>query len=358
MNRAEDLRGRKFGKLIVVRRAGSASDGSALWRCRCECGKARLATYRSLRLGRVKACVDCRVVVNGWTAEEEQRLRGLYPTTDTRELAKLFGRTAKAICSRAKILKVAKAIGYHGRVRWTRKMIAIVRRRYPDTPTRDLALELGVSHLALYQRAEKLGVKKTPEHIARTLEECGRQAVEAGRAHRFQKGIVPANKGLRRPGWYRGRMRETQFKKGQPPTNTMPLWSFRWIRCGSGKGRGKGTAYMALKTGKPAPPPMNGWEWVHKMVWEQAHGPIPAGHRIWWKDGDHANNALSNLELLSDRDHMLRTTVHNLPKPLVEVIQLAGALKRKIRAKERKLNGQEHVAGSQGSPVRDAGIAV
>lgn len=335
MNRAKDLIGRRFGRLTVIRRAGTLSDGSASWDCRCDCGNIRVSIYRLLRSGRVYACKDCRVIPGGWSQEEENKLREIYPTSDTDTLVRIFGRGIKAIRSRAKILKVQKAIGHGGKMIWNPEMESRVRDRYPETATAVLAAEMGISISALTDRAYKLGVHKTGEHIARTLQECGRQFAITGRAHRFQKGLIPQNKGLRRPGYHRGRMRETQFRKGQSPRNTMPLWSFRWVNQGASRGRGKGTAYMMLKTGKPGRPPYGGWEFVHKLVWEHAHGPIAPGYRIWWKDGDHANNSLSNLELLSAQDHMSRTTIHNLPAPLKEVIQLAGVLKRKINRRQQ-----------------------
>lgn len=79
------------------------------------------------------------------------------------------------------------------------------------------------------------------------------------------------------------------------------------------------------------------WEFVHKRVWEDAHGPIPKGHRIWWKDRNHSNCALENLELLSDKEHMKRTTIHNWPPDLKHAIMMAGALRRKIREKTEEV---------------------
>ena len=298
-------------------------------------------------------CLQCGVIRNGWTPAEEARLRELYPITNTRELARSFGRSAKAIASRAKILHVAKAIGHGGKVPWTAAMDKQVRRLYPETLTRTLAATLGVSVLALHQRAEKLGIGKDAAYVEALNRKLGKALSLSGHGHRYPKGHVPANKGTRRPGYFAGRMRETQFKKGQEPLNAMPLWSFRWYRGGSTSGLG----YLVLKTGKPGPKPIDGWEFVHKLIWEQAKGPLPDWHeaRLWWKDGDHGNCSLSNLELVTSEEHMRRTTVHNLPAPLPELIQLAGALKRKIRNREEKLRGQEHVAGFAEPPVRDAG---
>jgi hypothetical protein len=293
-----------------------------------------------------------------WSAAEEARLRRLYPRTESGELARLFARTAKAINSRAKLLGVRKAIGHGGKATWTRKMDRQLRELYPGTLTRELAAKLGVSLLATHNRAHKLAIRKSTAYLERKAQEGAKRLTVSGIAHRFYKGQTPPNKGMRRPGYSigRGRMRETQFKKGQSPGNTMPLWSFRWYSGGSTSGVG----YLLLKTGKPGPKPINGWEFVHKLVWEQAHGLLPSWRvaRIWWKDGDHGNCSLSNLELVASRDHVARTWVHNLPAPLKEVIQLQGVLKRKIRNREDKLNGKEHIAGSTGPSLRDAGSAV
>jgi len=235
------------------------------------------------------------------------------------------------------------------RRQFTTREDRILRKLFANTRSAAIATKLGRSVLSVSNRAHKLGLRKSAAHLRKTWRECGLEACEAGKASRFPKGHVPANKGTRRPGWSAGRMRETQFRKGQEPRNTMPMWSFRFV-----------DGYLMLKTGKRHAPPNDRWEYVHRLIWEHWNGPLPHWRdaRIWWKDGDHGNCSLSNLELVPANEHMSRTTVHNLPKPLVEVIQLAGALKRKIRNKEKKLNGQEHAAGSPGSPVRDAGIAV
>lgn len=225
----------------------------------------------------------------------------------------------------------------------------ILRKMFADHRSAAIATLLGRSVNSVSNRAHKLGLRKSDAHLRKTLRECGLQVRDAGKSHRFPKDHVPMNKGVRRPGWHSGRMRETQFKKGQTPRNTMPMWSFRFC-----------DGYLMLKTGAPTPKPTTGWEYVHKLIWERWNGPLPHWReaRIWWKDGDHGNCSLPNLELVKSSDHIARTTVHNLPAPLPQLIQLAGALKRKIRNQEKKLNGQEHLAGSARSSVRDAGVAL
>lgn len=43
--------------------------------------------------------------------------------------------------------------------------------------------------------------------------------------------------------------------------------------------------------------------YLHRRVWELAHGPIPPGFSIHHKDHNRANNRLENLMLISTREH-------------------------------------------------------
>ena len=202
----------------------------------------------------------------------------------------------------------------------------MLRLLYPHLSTEVVAKIVGHSLTSTYGKAFGMGLGKTADYMASPAACRLRRGDNTGAAFRFPKGHVPANKGLRRPGWAAGRMRETQFKKGGQPLNTMPLWSFRWC-----------DGYLMLKTGKPGPMPTSGWEYVHKLIWEQANGPLPdwRSARLWWKDGDHGNCSLDNLECLSGEEHMKRTTIHNYPPELKHTIILAGQLKRRIRERER-----------------------
>lgn len=56
---AIDLTGRRFGKLLVIERAGTVTQGTArraLWRAQCDCGKQAVTDGYSLRSGRTKSC--------------------------------------------------------------------------------------------------------------------------------------------------------------------------------------------------------------------------------------------------------------------------------------------------------------
>jgi len=42
---------------------------------------------------------------------------------------------------------------------------------------------------------------------------------------------------------------------------------------------------------------------LHRWLWEQANGPIPEGGVIHHRDGDNQNNALGNLQLVTESEH-------------------------------------------------------
>lgn len=48
MSKVNDLTGKKFGKLTVIKRCGSNKNGRALWLCKCDCGNTKIVCGNSL----------------------------------------------------------------------------------------------------------------------------------------------------------------------------------------------------------------------------------------------------------------------------------------------------------------------
>lgn len=44
--------------------------------------------------------------------------------------------------------------------------------------------------------------------------------------------------------------------------------------------------------------------YLHRVMWIEANGPIPKGHHIHHKDGNHLNNTLENLECITAAEHL------------------------------------------------------
>ena len=51
-----DITGKRFGRLEVLGYAGNNKHGSALWRCKCDCGKETVVIGAMLRNGNTKSC--------------------------------------------------------------------------------------------------------------------------------------------------------------------------------------------------------------------------------------------------------------------------------------------------------------
>lgn len=56
MRKRLDYKGKRFGKLVVIKCVGSNSQGNSLWECKCDCGNVIIAHSQRLRLGKSKSC--------------------------------------------------------------------------------------------------------------------------------------------------------------------------------------------------------------------------------------------------------------------------------------------------------------
>ncbi len=54
--RAENLEGKRFGRLTVVYRTSKSYQGNPIWHCICDCGNEVDVSSRSLRTGNTKSC--------------------------------------------------------------------------------------------------------------------------------------------------------------------------------------------------------------------------------------------------------------------------------------------------------------
>lgn len=116
--------------------------------------------------------------------------------------------------------------------------------------------------------------------------------ITTGGTGRFEKGIVPANKG--KPGKTTGRMAETQFRKGNMPANHKPIGT-ESVR----NNYKKGQKYVYVKVAEP-----NQWRMKHILEWEKHHGPVPKGKIIIFLDGNVLNADIGNLMMIDRKVHV------------------------------------------------------
>lgn len=266
-----------------------------------------------------------------WTPGDDARLRELYPVTRTSELPALFGRSKLAIKVRAAAMHLRKDPEVSMRRQWHPDEDAVLRMLYADTPTDGIAAVLGRSLSTTYRRARKLGLEKSEEYLL-SPDACRlRRGDNVGAAYRFQKGHAPANKGLRRPGWSVGRMKETQFRKGERRGVAVRLYK------AIGTERVSKDGYLERKVNDDLPLQRR-WRAVHLLMWESVHGPLPPGHAVVFKNGDKKDIRIDNLECITRQELMARNTIHRYPQEIVHATMLIGAVKQKIN---RRLRSEE-----------------
>lgn len=203
-----------------------------------------------------------------------------------------------------------------GRCRWTPEEDALLRQHYPATPLPDLLRLLRKTASAIYQRARTLGLKRSAEYLASEHACRLRRGDNVGAASRFQKGHTAWNKG--RKGQQAEGCQATQFRKGNKPHTWVPIGTEQ-IRDG----------YLWRKVTDNGS--RHDWRQVHVMLWEQHHGPAPAGLILVFRDRDRTNIQLGNLELITRAENCRRNSIHRYPPELKEVIRLQKKLQRKLK---------------------------
>lgn len=135
--------------------------------------------------------------------------------------------------------------------------------------------------------------------------------ISTGRTGHFEKGHIPANKGLKGIS-YPGSV-ATQFKAGHMPHNYVPVGTEVLTKDG----------YIRIKTADPCT-----WKLKHRYVWEQHNGKIPDGYALVFKDGNIQNCDIDNLILITrrkllilNRNHLLQQDV-NINKNAMAIADL------------------------------------
>ncbi|MEN9489588.1 MAG: hypothetical protein RJA63_37 [Pseudomonadota bacterium] len=210
---------------------------------------------------------------------------------------------------------------------WTDSDREVLRRTYADYPTESIARSLGRSIGQVHQQAQSLGLRKSVEFIARTARERAMRPDHGSHATRFQPGLVPENKGLRRPGWAPGEMARTQFKPGIVPHTWKPIGALRLSKDG----------YLERKVSEDSSRARR-WVAEHRLVWLAINGHIPDGCAIVFRPGQFTADldqiTTDRLECLTRAELMRRNTIHRYPEPVKQVMRLRGKLSRAISAQE------------------------
>jgi hypothetical protein len=284
----------------------------------------------------------CRTV---WTPELDEFLTLLFPDTAATALAEVLGATAAAVRQRAMTLGVKKDPGFAAactraillaRSRFTPEISEIIELLYADTRGQDVADLVGMPLMSVQRFARKHGIKKTPECIREMARIRALDPDGPIRRSGFQKGHVPANKGVKGIN-YPG-MQATQFKKGQRTGAA----NINWKPIGAYSVNDDGYLVQKVQDGGYI---HDVWRPVHHLVWIAANGPIPKGHVVRFKDGRKSTNpdeiTADAVECITKAENARRNAWHaNMPPELRKLMGTRIALTRTINKRSREMEEQ------------------
>lgn len=173
---------------------------------------------------------------------------------------------------------------------WTKEEDAQLIELYKNNSTSDCANKMGKSFGAVKSRARALRLFKTPEAIKEL-------------AKRRNSG---------------------QFTKKRLPHNTV------LDGCISLRQDKNNHYYYHIRLS------LSAWKMLHVYMYELAHGAIPKGYIVVFKDQNTLNCTIENLELITREENMKRNTIHRYPEEIKTTIKMLSTLKKKIRQHEKQ----------------------
>lgn len=224
------------------------------------------------------------------------------------------------------------------RRKWTQEDEDMLRDLFADTPTLELAQALQRSYQAVAMQASKLGLRKGAEYMRICLGKAGRQITQnkASQRARFKPGAAPWNKAKKNCGTgHHPNSVAHRFKPGQISGRAAQLVQpIGTLRISS-------EGLLERKIGNAPGASNRRWHPIHRLVWEEAHGKVPRGHIVVFKPGMRTTVleeiTLERLELITQRENMLRNSVHaKYPPEVAKLAQLRGALVRAINYRTKK----------------------
>lgn len=158
----------------------------------------------------------------------------------------------------------------------------------------------------------------------------------SGTDGRFPKGWVPYSAGKRPQDLCHGKaklakLEASWYQKGHVAPNHLPVGSVVTNKEGYKliKVREKGTQWER-------------WQFLHRKVWEDAHGKLPEGAMITMLDGDKGNCSLSNLRLITKgvnsqlTNRHLRDGAEETAESRLALARLYDGISRRSKKKEEE----------------------
>lgn len=211
--------------------------------------------------------------------------------------------------------------------RLTPRMVQEIISRYPHEPTENIANDFGVSIYTVYQTAKRYQVKKSEAFLNSPASGRIQKGNQLSPATQFKKGFPGATKGLRIEAIIKSEEKlrnwrdKCLWKKGHKPHNTGTDGEIRWRN---------NPGYYFIRIAE------NNWEFLHRYIWEQEYGEISPGFNVIFKDGNHRNCKLENLECISNRELAERNRHTKYPIELMRAIEDKNRLSKLLKQIENE----------------------
>ncbi|QLE02903.1 HNH endonuclease [Galbibacter sp. BG1] len=234
-----------------------------------------------------------------WTTEQEKLLTELYPKTHTREIAKRLNKSYESVKSRATVLKLKKAVGFHGKYDWTMEKDNWLRQNYPCNDIVYLQTHLKASVSSIYGRAKLLGIGKDEKYKEAHKKRFVANLIKGSKKTQFKKGFTPFNKGKKQREYMSAdaikRTQKGWFKKGHSPHNER---TDGYITERRDTNSGIVYKYIRLSKGE--------WQLLSRYNWEKNTGEeLTNDEVIRFKDGNSMNCDFENLEKVTTAENLM-----------------------------------------------------
>lgn len=184
-----------------------------------------------------------------------------------------------------------------GSIRYTREPLTddqkqFIKENFQTMIYLDIAKALSTTERRVANYIQKSGLRLSPEEYHR------RRCIGT-----FKPGHTSWNKGLSLP----NKPNSGQFKKGSVPGNILYDGAVVFRK----RKKRVNQDYYFIRVAK------NKWIPYHVYLWEQTHGSIPKGSVVRFKDGDHKNVALENLEMITRKKNLVLNSPEVRPDRII-----------------------------------------
>lgn len=218
------------------------------------------------------------------------------------------------------------------RMVWTEAQITRLIELFPHHTNWQIAEAMGLRESQVNAKADHLRkfglpMAKSADHLRTRAGRITSEASARMASTRFKPGQSPWNKGKHYAAG--GRSPLTRFKRGNRPHTWVPVGTERVC-----------SGILQVKVSDTGYTPQD-WQSKHQLVWIAAHGPLPKGHIVCFRDGDRTNFALANLELVSRAELMRRNSIHSrVPEDLKPIVRSLGQIRRRLRERLAEIDGR------------------